>query len=377
MSSNFFNSISNVNTLTNPKDSNSQGLFISARVKDIILDETHPEWEKYGGPAAAGAIKYQVLSNEVDTQNTVNLPIAFPLYSHIKHYPLKEEVVLIFKGPSESLEDSTASVKRYYLDIVNLWNNPNHNASPENTTQAPSFGNAFNEAGDVNPMQAFEGDVIFEGRQGQSLRFSTGYQGVTPWTTEEDGKPITVISNGQQEVGNGYELITENIDEDSSSIYLTSNQALNFTPASTNRTSYTNPPIEGNSYSNNQVLLNSGRLYFNANQESILMSGNESIGLSADSINLDGTSTIIAESERIELGKNANQGVLLGEDTVSLLRTLLDELRSLSISLSTAISTPPGSTIVQLQEAGRSLLTTVTTLDKDLDTLPSRKTFVK
>ena len=124
-------------------------------------------------------------------------------------------------------------------------------------------------------------------------------------------------------------------------------------------------------------MLNSGRLYFNANQESILMSGNESIGLSADSINLDGTSTIIAESERIELGKNANQGVLLGEDTVSLLRTLLDELRSLSISLSTAISTPPGSTIVQLQEAGRSLLTTVITLDKDLDTLPSRKTFVK
>lgn len=377
MSNSFFDSLNNVNNLTNPSKFGKDSFFIFARVKDVILDDTHPEWNKYGGSSAAGAIKYQVLSNSTDGTLSSNLPIAFPFYSHIKHFPLKEEVVLILKAPSETLENSTSNTKRYYLDIVNLWNHPNHSASPEDTQEPVSLGNNFNEAGDVNPMKAFEGDVILEGRQGQSLRFSTGYNGLTPWSTSENGKPITILSNGQEDIGNGYELIVENIDRDSSSIYLTSNQTLNFTPASTNRATYTNPPIEGNRYENNQVLLNSGRLYFNANTESILMSAVDSIGLSADSINLDGTSTIITEAEKIELGKNANQGVLLGQDTVGVLRELLTELRRLATSLTVAISTPPGSTIVQLQEAGSSLLTTVTSLDRKLNDLPSKKTFVK
>jgi hypothetical protein len=378
MSNSFYNSLnSSQRLIASSQELKKDTIFLPARVKDIILDNTHPEWEKYGGPSSLGGVKYQLLSTLEDIEDTSTLPIAFPLYSFIKQVPVKGEIVLIMKGPSENLQDSSVNSKKYFIGPINLWNHPNHNASPEEALTNIPLGEYFEEAGDVNPMQIYEGDILLEGRQGQSLRFTTAYEGKTPWKGEEDGKPLIILSNGQENIGNGYDPVLEDLDKDFSSILLTSNQVINFTPSNTNRKSYISPPIEGGKYNKNQVLINSGRVFINANEDHILLAGSKSVGLSGEESHIDATSKIVIESPRVELGKDATQGILLGEDTIELLRQLLRELQSVGTKLSLATSTPPGSIIPQLVDAGKSLITATQTLETQLKPLLSTKSFVK
>ena len=72
-------------------------------------------------------------------------------------------------------------------------------------------------------MLPFEGDMIFEGRFGNSIRFgSSNPRGKNNWSeNSSEGEPITIISNGQTK---GHSMALEDINGDASSIYLTSNQ---------------------------------------------------------------------------------------------------------------------------------------------------------
>jgi len=86
-------------------------ILVPARVVDVILDQDHPEFDRYGKWAAIGAVKYRVLNRDIDETNSQNLPIAFPLQSHIKHIPLKNEIILVVSSPSELLEDSSRMLR--------------------------------------------------------------------------------------------------------------------------------------------------------------------------------------------------------------------------------------------------------------------------
>ena len=44
--------------------------IIPARVVDVILDDSHPEFEKYGKWTSIGAIKYRVLNRDIDENNS-------------------------------------------------------------------------------------------------------------------------------------------------------------------------------------------------------------------------------------------------------------------------------------------------------------------
>ena len=83
-------------------------------------------------------------------------------------------------------------------------------------------------------MVPFEGDMILEGRFGNSIRFgSSNPRGKNNWSeNDSEGAPITIISNGQSPTGGG---AIENINNDDSSIYLCSNHNIdNFNIASKN-----------------------------------------------------------------------------------------------------------------------------------------------
>jgi hypothetical protein len=108
---------------------------------------------------------------------------------------------------------------------------------------------------------------MIEGRFGQSIRFGSTIDNTkvsTPnrWSNEGIlGDPITIIRNGQAfnpQNENGVH-ITEDMDEDDSSIYLCSNQQLtDFRPASTYDESYGHdifkePPKQEPNISNNRM----------------------------------------------------------------------------------------------------------------------------
>lgn len=345
-------------------------ILVPARVVDVILDETHPEFDKYGKWASIGAVKYRVLNRDIDENNSQNLPIAFPLQSHIKHIPLKNEVILVVSSPSELLDESSSNVKNYYLDIVNLWNHPHHNGFPEDTEQDIELGNDFKEAADINPMRPFEGDIIVEGRQGQSLRFSTGIPNKTPWIGEQ-GNPITILSNGQVSTDEGFSTITEDVNEDFSSLYLTSNQQVKLTPS---QTFSLFSPKGIDIYQQSQFLANSNRVVLNG-RDSILGTAVNQIGLKATDVYLEGTSNIGIDAPRIQLGEKSTQPLLKGDDTVELLKDLLSELIDLGKGMLGAANA--GGPILTVQDAGVSLSTKALSLSTRLQKLKSTKTYTE
>ena len=308
----------------------SSEMLIPARVVDVILDSSHPEFEKYGKWSAIGAIKYRALSRQLEENTTADLPVAYPMQAHIKHIPLKNEIVLITASPSELLSESSNSTKNYYLDIVNLWNHPHHNAFPSNIDEDVSLGADFEEAADINPMLPFEGDVIFEGRQGQSIRFSTNIKDKTPWQAPISA-PIIVISNGQIHTDNGFEFIKEDINVDSTSIYLTSNQGIDFKLAR----EYSITSLDScKYYDKSQLLGNSDRIVLNAKTDSIHLLANTQIGLLGNQLYLESSQNTTLESARINLGDKANESVLLGDTTIQYITPVMTQLIALATGLS-------------------------------------------
>jgi len=199
------------NSSTDYTNNISQETFLQARVKDIILDTSHEEAEKYGGENAIGVIKYEVVGRNYNYDDTKQLPAAFPLNNTVRVFPLLNEIVLIQSAPTKEIKEEESkriAQKQYYTQIVGLWNAPNHNASPSKDDDNLDLGENVEELKDINPMQPFPGDILVEGRQGQSIRMS-GYKSDKGILTDDsnNGLPLTIFSNGQEDVGDGLQHI--------------------------------------------------------------------------------------------------------------------------------------------------------------------------
>jgi hypothetical protein len=209
----------------------------------------------------------------------------------------------------------------------------------------------FVERSNIHPLLPYAGDIIHEGRWGNSLRFGSTAKvtGNYPnsWSSfGNNGDPITILINGQNPKSSnfGAEPLIENISQDLSSIYLTSYQKIPFSLANENFISYTTPPTTPAQYANPQVVLNSDRVVINAKNDSVLISGQTSVGISSNgSVNIESTGEINIASKLTRLGnKNANQSVLRGDETVAYLKILIIELQNISEALKVIQDWPGG-----------------------------------
>lgn len=396
-------------------DGNLGNIIIPIRVLDIILDNTHPKFEEFGEWNSIGAVFYELVNISLDYPPSPSLRPAYPLLPNIKQYPLINEITYLMVLPSNEATTKPNAVTNYYLPPINLWNSQFHNAiprefiNPNNTkddyisTEAGSYrqitdsstdiylGKTFNEANGANnyPLLPYEGDVIYEGRWGNSIRFgSTVKNAVIPnrWSDPnigENGDPILIIRNGQGEtVKEPWIPKVENINNDPSSIYLTSTQKLSFFTKSNIVDSFekspTSVPTISQQYSGNQIVLNSGRLVFNAKSDSIILSSEKSIHLSSnDMIGLDGNKQISISAPQVYLGNTAGvndnqiQPLVLGDNLNIVLQRIATYLDSLGdvFSLATA---KVGDNNVPI-ESLNSIAQTTKTLSKDLNNVVKGK----
>lgn len=353
--------------------SNAQGKVVAARVIDIVLDENHKYYERVGEWNGIGAIFYEIV-NKSGTKSYPNF--ALPYDSQLKTYPLINEIVLLISLPNQSMGLVSSNESYFYMSPLGIWNHPHHDAYPnvldelndqaqQRDYQSTSQGNVrqvtdgsteidlnssnpsqntFVEKVNIHPLMPFMGDSLLEGRHGQSLRFGSTAKSESEkknnWSDSgENGDPITILRNGQPSKvsDEGWIPITEDINKDLSSIYLTSTQKVPFSLANENFYSYdpTNYlPIKPAIYNNNQIILHSSRISINAKSDSVLISGESSVGISSNnSINLEGKKIFI-DSNDIRLGsKIAEQPILLGNDTVEYLKMIVQEISNLASAL--------------------------------------------
>jgi hypothetical protein len=343
----------------------------SVRVMSIVLDETHPRFEELGGWNALGTIEYESVAKPFSGNAR---PIAKPLLGNIKNLPLINEIVYIIPLPDTEIGIITSNVAIYYINVVALWNHPHHNGYPKNPNILPEsqqvdyqqtqlgnirrvtdqsteiyLGNTFVERSNIHPLKPFEGDIITEGRWGNSIRLGSTVKtktnepiGLNNWsTTGSSGDPIIILRNGQgDQVGDeGWIPITENINDNDSSIYLTSTQRIPLTAANTSYTSYPlgSAPTVPNQYAGNQIVINSGRLVFNSTNDHILLTSNKSVNLNAiSSVNIDTPLTVI-QSDKVLLGdKDATEPLLYGNITQDLLQQLITSIKTFTNAVFTA-----------------------------------------
>lgn len=356
-------------------------------VYGIITTENTPtkkQFERAGGFNSIGAIFFKDFSsfNNNDVINDKFLDgcqIAKP-YSVNLPIPLIGEVVNIKYSPSPASVLSKNAEQSYYTDIINIFGNIQHNSVSKH-----SLGDTFIEKSDVRNLIPFEGDVIFQGRKGNGLRFGSttkNLPNVNEWSkVGEDGDPITILVNGY--ITSDTSSLQPNIEEinkELSSVYLTSTQLIPLTP---DRNDILNPltkPLHPNKYFSSQILMNSDRVVINSKKDEIMLFAKSNIELNTNNIiNFNANDRIHLNSPVILLGTKDNKAptepLLLGNTTKELLNELISAIQELGNNLSSVITTPQGSPLTQVNLAGKDIVSKLNTIQSKLKNITSNSNF--
>jgi hypothetical protein len=356
---------------------NGSSRSLAVRVTSIILDNQHPSFRSWDD---IGRIFFTRITSPNQTPDPTENETAKPISPNTKHYPLINEIVYIMSLPDSSNAESPNATSFYYFNPINVWNSANHNGIPEPFEStlpesqqrdieqieggAPkkvtddgvkiNLGSTFTEISSSKTLLPYEGDIIQEGRFGQSLRYgSTVSASISnPWSTPtisgSNGDPITLIRNSQHEDDSpAWVPQVEDINKDKSSIYLTSTQQIPIEVSDSGSKGYytydssLKPPTEPNIFAGEQIILNSGRLLFNAKTDSILLTSADSIKInSLNSVVIESPITVV-QSKKIYLGDKASEPVILGDKFLSSFSRLLTQI----ITVAGVLQTPIGSGI--------------------------------
>ena len=197
---------------------------------------------------------------------------------YFKCVPMPGEQVVIIKG---------LDGEYYYSSIVNYRGKQDSNVHERFASRLNGYTNlffgVFGGPRETKVMDLTEGDVMLEGRSGQSIRFTT--------TSEESflgklfkktkNKPALLIScNNDEEDGVG----NEDLNTDDSSIFLLSKSPVGeFKLESNLNDTYT----KLNDFDNSQIIIRSDRVIISSREDSILLSGGVGIGLSTSKWKID------------------------------------------------------------------------------------------
>ena len=340
-------------------------------VLDICLSSDHEAFEALGGYSngAIGRVKIRLLHSKpiasaVDySSGKLGKDIwARPLFSNTKSYPLMREYVVV----GEYLSKMTASTKAiareyYYTGPLSIFGSINSNAlllerlgtpvetatlsdiesghektSGEDATEELALGKEFSPSVKIKPLLPREGDVIFEGRFGQSMRFGSpdGY------TT-----PSIYIRAGQAELEEEPQYLkpmNEDINLDGSSIYMTVNENIQLERSSTVFNAALESGTIPEEFTGKQIILNSDNVIFNSRDGLLVGMAKNGIGFSTSGdFTIDSVGSTTITSPVINLGFEAEEPVVLGNKLEEILLEVMDEIDKI-VDAITAISVPTG-----------------------------------
>ena len=231
----------------------------------------------------------------------------------------------------------------FFTTQLNLFGNPNFNTQHglsrgknKNTFESKagvevvnsddrgtSTGYYFESLVDSRRLLPNEGDIIFEGRFGNTIRIGSDIK------NENTESPNIILNVGQSkdEFPNPKQPIEEKIDTDGSSVYLTTNQTLEFTPG-------TESQLSPGPYEGKNILISSDRITLSTKN-----SGDIGI-LSNNNVAITSPKEVVIEAPTTKIGSiNATEPLVLGD----ILESKLNDILTL---IETGLLAPTGPVVV-------------------------------
>lgn len=265
---------------------------------------------------------------------------ASPANNSIKQLPLVNEHVLVFQAPNHFTSPDQYQLKWYYMPAIAMQDVGLNNTALGGTTVAtanPDLNNTVPGAPavtrnepvphhnkTVSILQPYEGDTILEGRHGARIRLGSTPDPETTarfqpgWSGENTGDPIIVLSTNMKEGG----VTPENVEDDSSSIYLTSTQKIS-------GIQFTKPLEKSNAPYKSQFIASADSVVIQAKKQSVV---------------LDSLNRITLNTEKIYLGdESASHALVKGDVLKSVLTHIINAIQAGVIGPAGILSIPtPG-----------------------------------
>jgi hypothetical protein len=311
--------------------SDRQELTHEAVVVDVIVNDSHPDYAPDG--YNVGAIQFRALkSDSYRDQNKLNW--ALPIESNITDYPLLNEIVFIYSslnrfyygrklntssritnhamfGLNEELAEEVsrpAKIKELKASVANR--------RVDKSAPTPKLGKYFKESEKVMRLRSDEGDIIYEGRSGQSIRFGAAWKsGTTFQSGKTDQAPNLLFRvgpdlNQKPSVPSKFGLVKEDIDKDASSIWMVSDQIISLAYATAKIPQHTKSIKDFPSrLDGNQIVINTDRFIINTKNDKLM-------GFSAKGIHWTSVMDFSVDAQRdylSQLGRDSN--IQIGNDS--------------------------------------------------------------
>lgn len=298
--------------------------FYEGLVVDVIVDHNHPDYAPKDG-YNVGAVKIRIFSVSHGSDSS-NLPWAFPFEHAIQQLPLIGELVLCHKVRGEYFwvrhlplahRVTENGMLRLNEALSNRATNTIGNAAANDEEIADNkhqFGAYFKPDSRVRQLKHFEGDSIFQGREGHSIRFGSSQIDIT----SEGMAPNIILRAGQAKdiqsdnatKQSPFGLILEDVNNDVSTIWMTSNQIVPFEPITVEAGSFyrsiVNPPQK---FDEGQIIVNSERVILDAKKTHIMLFANEEIYLNSFKRTAIDTSDTIFMTAQLDISHRASRNV--------------------------------------------------------------------
>jgi len=259
-----------------------------------------------------------------------------PIDTSIREYPLKNELVLVFyslgrlfytrriNSTNKTTESSWPGLSERFSPSIDTQDKSNSAQlaaqggspyRPWGLKQQFSLGDEFSENPSVRMLRPNEGDLIINGRFGNTIRFGSSLfsnpstsapQANLLLTVGQSPNKVTSIdidNDGTNETvaGGPYGLTYEDINKDKSSIWMVVDEKIVLDPATKTSVSHLRSTESSDStkYTGAQIFVNSDRLILNSKLNEISLFSKKEINLSAvESITIDSAKSVFITAER-------------------------------------------------------------------------------
>ena len=321
---------------------------------------------------------------------------AFPFDKNNMTFPIQGETVMIIKNSDEYFwlpytitqypnyrEDYKTSEATAERDLPKLSNDSKQkdykeskNTPNSQSNQKESEKKEYKIKEKIKFLKPKEGDTIIQGRVGNTIRFSESF--LVNEENPKEASPSIIIRNRQdseldsKKIG---ELIEEDINKDSSSIYIVSKNVkvpYKHTTIEKEKVGFKEYPTD-DSLKGDQIYVNSDRILLSAKTNEFIIFGKKNTGIITDgnfsvdakkeiyihnekdiTLHSKGSNKIFLNSDsggKIYLGKNSGEGdagaavqkMVLGGELVQILGEILDAINQ-QVFLTPCGPTSPGPT---------------------------------